>query len=108
MFRACQFAYRQLRRSPSFAITATLILAIGIGVTTAMYSILYTVVLQPLPFPHPEQLVALSAKPWDWVSYPTIQAWQQRSHAFRSIAGFVGWTPRIDSSAGIGRANAIL
>jgi hypothetical protein len=38
MFRACQFAYRQLRRSPGFAITATLILAIGIGVTTAMYT----------------------------------------------------------------------
>ena len=54
MFQACQFAYRQIRRSPGFAITATLIIAIGIGVTTAMYSILYAVILQPLPFAHPD------------------------------------------------------
>ncbi len=62
MFQACQFAYRQIRRSPGFAITATLIIAIGIGVTTAMYSILYAVILQPLPFAHPDELVALSGR----------------------------------------------
>ena len=108
MIRICRFAYRQLRRSPGFAITATLILAIGIGVTTAMYSVLCAVVLQPLPFAQPERLVAISAKPWDWVSFPTIQDWQQRSHAFRSIAAVTNWSPRIESSAGAGRANAIL
>ena len=86
MFQACQFAYRKIRRSPGFAITATLIIAIGIGVTIAMYSILYAVILQPLPFAHPDELVALSAKPWDWISLPTIQDWQGRSHTFRSMA----------------------
>jgi predicted permease len=108
MLYVCRSAYRQLRRSPGFAIAATLILAIGIGVTTAMYSVLYAVVLQPLPFPQPERLVALSAKPWEWVSYPTIEDWQQRGRAFQSIAAVAGWSPRIESSAGIGRANAIL
>ena len=108
MFGICRSAYRQLRRSPGFAITATLILAIGIGVTTAMYSVLYVVVLQPLPFVQPDRLVAISAKPWDWVSFPTIQDWQQRSHAFRSMAAVTNWSPRIESSAGAGRANAIL
>lgn len=108
MFRAYRSAYRQLRRSPGFASTAILILAIGIGVTTAMYSILYAVILQPLPFAHPDRLVAISAKPWDWVSLPTIQDWQQRRHAFQSIAAFTGWSPRIESSAGTGHANAIL
>ena len=108
MFRACQFASRQLRRSPGFAITATLIIAIGIGVTTAMYSVLYAVILQPLPFAHPSELVAVSAKPWDWISLPTIQDWQHRSHTFRSIAAFGGWSPRVESSAGEGHANAIL
>ncbi len=108
MRRACQFAYRQLRCSPGFAITATLIIAIGIGVTTAMYSVLYAVILQPLPFAHPGELVALSAKPWDWISLPTIQDWQHRSHTLRSIAAFGGWSPRVESSTGMGHANAVL
>jgi hypothetical protein len=108
MFRICRSAYRQLRRSPGFAITATLILAIGIGVTTATYSVLYAVVLQPLPFEQADRLVAISAKPWDWVSFPTIQDWRQRSHAFRSIAAVTVWSPRIESSAGAGHANAII
>lgn len=108
MFRACQFAYRQLRRSPGFAIIATLIIAIGIGATTAMYSVLYAVILQPLPFAQPSELVALSAKPWDWISLPTIQDWQHRSHTFRSIAAFGNWAPRVESSAGAGHGNAIL
>ena len=108
MFPACRSAYRQLRRSPGFAVTAMLILAAGIGVTTAMYSVLYAVVLQPLSFLHPDRLVAISAKPWDWVSLPTIQDWQQRSPAFRSIAAVSGWSPRIESAAGAGHAKAIL
>ena len=108
MFGACQSAFRQLRRSPGFAITAMLILAIGIGVLTAMYSVLYAVILQPLPFAQPDQLVALSAKPWEWVSFPTVRDWQQRSRAFKSITAFTGWSPRIESSAGLGHANAIL
>lgn len=108
MFGVCRSAYRQLRRSPGFAITAILILAIGIGVSTAMYSVLYAVVLQPLPFSHADQLVAISPKPLDSVSIPTVQEWQHGSHAFQSIAAYGGWSPRIESSAGVGRANAIL
>ncbi len=101
-------AYRQLRRSPGFAITAILILAVGIGVTTAMYSILYAVVLQPLPFSEPDQLVAISAKPWDWLSLLTLQDWQRNSRVFQSIAAYTGWSPRIQSSAGMSQANAVL
>ncbi len=108
MLDACKSAFRQLRRSPGFASTTILILAIGMGVTTAMYSVLYAVVLQPLPFPQPDRLVALSAKPVTWVSFPTIQDWRQRTPAFQSIAAFTGWSPRIESSAGIGHADAIL
>jgi hypothetical protein len=72
MIHSCKAALGQLQRSAGFSITVILILAIGIGVTTAMYSVLYAVVLQPLPFPQPDRLVALSAKPWDNFSIPTV------------------------------------
>jgi predicted permease len=108
MLHICQSAYRQLRRSPGFAMAAILILAIGIGVTTAMYSILYAVVLQPLPFPQPDLLVAVSVRPSDTFSVPTMEDWQHQSHAFQSLAGFTSWSPRVESSAGVGRVNTIL
>ena len=52
------FALRQLRKSPGFALTAILTLALGIGTTTAIYSLIDGVLLKPLPLPHPEQLVS--------------------------------------------------
>jgi len=53
------FALRQLRKTPGFTLAAILILALGIGATTAIFSGLYGVVLRPLPFPHPERIVFL-------------------------------------------------
>ena len=108
MVNTCKAALRQLQRSVGFSLTVILILAVGIGVTTAMYSVLYAVVLQPLPFPEPDRLVALSAKPWDNVSFPTLMDWQRRTHAFQSMAAFAGWSPRIESTAGVGHADALL
>ena len=108
MFNTIKAAIRQLKRSAGFSFTVILVLAIGIGVTTAMYSVLYAVVLQPLPFPEPDRVVALSAKPWDSVSFPTLLDWQRRTHAFQSMAAYGGWSPRIESTAGVGHADATL
>jgi len=54
-----RFALRQCRRSPSFAFIASLTLALGVGATTAIFSVVDGVILKPLPFNHPEQLVQL-------------------------------------------------
>jgi putative ABC transport system permease protein len=103
-----RYAARRLRRSPGFAVAAVTIIAVGIAVTTAIYSVVYAVVLQPLPFAQPNQLVAVSAKPQPVLSLPTLQDWQRGSHAFQSIAAYGGWSPRIESSAGLGHVNAEL
>ena len=51
-----RFALRGMRRAPGFAITAVLTLALGIGTTTAVFTLVYQVILRSLPVPHPEQL----------------------------------------------------
>jgi predicted permease len=95
-----RFAIRQLRRNPGFAMTAILTLAIGIGATTAIFSIFYAVLLKPLPFPEPDRLAAVSILSFPAgsganavgvpmnVSYPDFFDWRAQQHSFESLASY--------------------
>ena len=92
-----QFAFRQLRKSPGFALTAVLTLAFGIGATTAIFSIVEGVLLRPLPFPDPGRLVVLSdilqgaklsASGDAGVTAPEIRAYQRGTSSFESLGAF--------------------
>jgi putative ABC transport system permease protein len=90
-----RYGVRMLRKNPGFTAVAVLTLALGIGANTAIFSIVNGVLLQPLPYPHSEQLVvvARTAPMFDHpvpVSGPNFLDWRARAKEFQSLAGFDG------------------
>lgn len=83
------FAIRMLWTNPGFTVVAVLTLAIGIGGNTAIFSIVNGVLLNPLPFPHPDRLVALDESkpnfPTGSISYPNFLDWRTDNHTFSSM-----------------------
>ena len=59
-----KFAFRQLLKNPGFTTVAVLTLALGIGASTAIYSVVNTVILNPVPGPEPDRLLQIAEKPF--------------------------------------------
>ena len=87
-----KYAVRMLAKNRSFTIVAVLTLALGIGANTALFSVANGVLLNPLPFPAPDQLVALYANRVSFerasISYPNFLDWQRDNRSFASMAAF--------------------
>ncbi len=97
MLRDLKIAIRHLSKSPGFSLTAVLTLALGIGATTAIFSIVEGVLLRPLPFPHPEQLVVLSDTLQGvevngiteaGVTGPDVVNYTRDTHSFSALGGY--------------------
>jgi putative ABC transport system permease protein len=85
-----RYGARMLRKSPGFTIIAVLTLAIGIGANTAIFSVVYGVLLAPLPYKDPSQLIVLNETTPKVgvvsVSYPNFLDWRSQSHGFSEMA----------------------
>jgi predicted permease len=94
-----RFAIRQLLKSPGFTIVAVLILALGIAANIAVFSVVNTILLRPLPFPDAQRLVRIVEKnPTSGESSKTYTAdatqdFQQQNHSFESVSGYFAFTP---------------
>ena len=91
MVTELRYALRTLRRSPGFAISAILALALGIGANTAVFSVVYAVLLKPLPFDEPDRLVRLSEVDPSGidsgrVSTGTFVDWRARTRTLEAVA----------------------
>src|SRR5690348_15661672 len=88
-----RFAFRVLRKNPGFTAVVVLTLALGIGANTAIFSVVYAVLLKPLPFPQPGQLVFLSeAKPQNGISsagisYDNLTEIRAQNRSFTVLGG---------------------
>jgi putative ABC transport system permease protein len=97
LIRDLKIAVRYLLKSPGFAVTAVLMLALGIGATTAIFSIVEGVLLRPLPFPDPQRLMILSdmlqgadigGNGEAGVTAPDIRNYTRDTHSFTSLGGY--------------------
>jgi len=92
-----RFAIRQLRKSLGFTLTTVLTLALGIGATTAIFSLISAILLRPLPYPQPDKLMYLAALDQSvspaypsTISYPDFFDWRSRNHSFDAIFTYRG------------------
>ncbi len=97
LLRDLRIATRELLKSPGFAVTAVLMLALGIGATTAIFSIVEGVLLRPLPFPQPDRLMVLAdilqgadigGNGEAGVTVPDIRNYTRDTHGFSSLGGY--------------------
>jgi putative ABC transport system permease protein len=103
LWRDLIFAVRMLRKSPSFTALAILILGLGIGANTAVFSVVHAVLLRPLPYSDPQSLVVLwvtDSRPPGWAvsdgstSYRDFLEWHSQARTFKDVAVFYkrGWS----------------
>ena len=107
-----RYAARSLRKSPGFTLVAALTLALGVGANAAIFSVVNTVMLRPLPFAEPDRLVRLwesnleRNRPTFAVSHPNFLDWRSEAKSFQSLAAMTNggftWTSSGDAEVVLG------
>jgi putative ABC transport system permease protein len=104
IWRDLRYAARSLRRAPGFTAVAVVVLAVGIGANSAMFSLVDAALLRPLPFTQPDRLVMLWERsprfPHNRVSPLNFLDWSEQQQAFSSIAAIAGGGRTLTGSGG--------
>jgi predicted permease len=100
-WRDLRYGARTLRRSPGFAMLAVTVMALGIGATTSLFTMVRSVLLNPLPFAEPEKLVMvyehfrdvsnLGGSPYNVVAPGDFLDWREKTNGFEDMAAWRGW-----------------
>ena len=104
------YALRTLRRAPGFTAVAVLTLALGVGATTAIFSVVSALLLRPLPYEGADRVVLLTERPrgdaraMTTTSWPNVRDWREMARSFESIAIVDGWSPTL---TGLGDAERL-
>src|SRR6476646_11468924 len=92
IFQDLRHALRMLRRSPGFTSVSVLTLALAIGATTAIFSVVYGVLLRPLPYSDPGRIMAIfevnTRGTWSRLADPNFDDFRDQNHTFQSIAKY--------------------
>ncbi|MGE5323749.1 MAG: ABC transporter permease, partial [Actinomycetota bacterium] len=103
LLRDLGISIRTLARQPGFSAVAMLVIAVGMGATISLFTVVWSVLLKPLPFDHPEQLVRLYETserfPMNGPSPGIYAEWKRRSQSFSSLALYKDW-PQYNLSDG--------
>jgi predicted permease len=90
LWQDIRYALRVIAKSPGFTTAAVLTLALGIGANTAIFSVVNAVLLRPLPYPQPEQIVSVYDVQPNYgnapMSYPEFADWRDKSQVFQTLA----------------------
>lgn len=99
-----RYAFRQLYKKPGFSGTAILTIALAIGVTTAVFSVLYAVLIRPLPYDQPDRIFFLQTySPQGYAqpaSYPEYLEWRRDNQSFSALAGWWQLSSNFETNAG--------
>ena len=102
LFGDLRYAARGLRAAPGFTVVTVITLALGIGATTAIFSAIYPILIQPLPYPDGHRIATIWELSADGQrmdgSYGMFHAMAERTHAFQSLAVFKPWLPTMTGS----------
>jgi predicted permease len=105
-----RYALRSFRKSPGFTLVAICTLALGIGATTAIFSVVNGVLLRPLPYANPTSLVMLWNRwqgwPATWLSQPEYWDFSEQTHSFDGIAAFTNGTENLTGDGNPERVRA--